>query len=621
VGAGGGATIAQTTDPQYTTLGGKAALIDFGASGGTLYAPAFRVWRIGTTTRATVSLRVRFQLTAFSGACGLAFSIANVAGTPATPVLRTLYPMNHPTAADADKFDVGVSYDLIITAINLAALDLNQPLRVVMSMVNGAPGDQCAASVDAVQVTQTTYDPGTFIEGSAATELWNAANRFLEENSAPLVEYAVQLRDLSRLDGSPWTADAIEIGQTIELRDRDLNLVARPRVMQYVPNDLEPLSSRVLLSNRRKTLARLLSRLALLSAANQAGARSATQTITGAGTTAGLLLPAPTIGPIYGESSARGGATQDGMVWLWLTFEKNTKEIWIFAELAPRSPAPTPDPHAENSLARVIKRQEGTIPNQDNWETLAFMATNVGWYKKVYVFGVSYDGTKGLPIILEAQAVDTISPTLLDITDLAVARAGDTATLTWTNPGGMSSSQPIYILVLRNGFVLKILPYVAGATTLLDTGLIAQNVYDYAVFPWTAGISGATAPTDPPAPSPLTPAPLDPTPSPLTPVVSLPPATAKPVITNSVIAYSYPGGNGFAFTYDTPDVPASGTATVQGYNPSTGVWADLSIPQPAVSGGSYATTTNTAFNTFRAVVYDAGGALYAVGDTVTVSVP
>jgi hypothetical protein len=431
----------------------------------------------------------------------------------------------------------------------------------------------------------------------------------------------VQLRDLARLDGSPWTADAIEIGQTIELRDRDLNLVARPRVMQYVPNDLDPLASRVLLSNRRKTLARLLSRLALLSAANQAGARSATQTITGAGTTAGLLLPAPTIGPIYGESSARGGATQDGMVWLWLTFEKNTKEIWIFAELAPRSPAPTPDPHAENSLARVIKRQEGTIPNQDNWETLAFMATNVGWYKKVYVFGVSYDGTKGLPIILEAQAVDAISPTLLDITDLAVSRAGDTATLTWTNPGGMSSSQPIYILVLRNGFVLKILPYVAGAATLLDTGLIAQNVYDYAVFPWTAGISGATAPTDPPAPSPLTPAPLDPTPSPLTPVVTLPPSTAKPVITNSVIAYSYPGGNGFAFTYDTPDVPASGTATVQGYNPSTGVWADLSIPQPAVSGGSYATTTNTAFNTFRAVVYDAGGALYAVGDTVTVSVP
>jgi hypothetical protein len=72
---------------------------------------------------------VRLQLTAFSGSCGLAFSIANLAGTPTTQVLRTLYPMNHPTAADADKFDVDVSYDLIITAINLAALDLNQPLR------------------------------------------------------------------------------------------------------------------------------------------------------------------------------------------------------------------------------------------------------------------------------------------------------------------------------------------------------------------------------------------------------------------------------------------------------------------------------------------------------------
>ena len=93
------------------------------------------------------------------------------------------------------------------------------------------------------------------------------------------------------------------------------------------------------------------------------------------------------------------------------------------------------------------------------------------------------------------------------------------------------------------------------------------------------------------------------------------------MITNTVIFSSYPGGNNIAFTYDTPDVPASGTATIQGYNPATAAWSDLSIPQAATSGGSYATTTSTAFNTFRAVVYAADGSLYAVGDTIAVSVP
>jgi hypothetical protein len=58
---------------------------------------------------------------------------------------------------------------------------------------------------------------------------------------------------------------------------------------------------------------------------------------------------------------------------------------------------------------------------------------------------------------------------------------------------------------------------------------------------------------------------------------------------------------------------------VQGYNPATATWSNLSIPQAAASGGSYATTTSTAFNTFRAVVYTSLGTIYAVGDTITVS--
>lgn len=269
-----GATILQETDPELATLGGKSGLVDFG----TLLSPAFRVWRIGTSVRTTVSLRVRLQFSAFAGSCGLALTIENTAGTPSTKILRTLYPENHPTAADVDKFETDVWYDIIITAINLAALDLNNPLQLRLAKVGGAAGDVCTAYVDAAQVTQTNYDPGAFIEGSGATQLWNVGNRFLDENSAPLIEYAVELRDLSRLDGSPWTADAIEIGQTMQLRDRDLNIVATPRVVQYAPNDLDPLSSRVVLSNRRKTLARLLSRLAAL-AENGAGARSSTPAI------------------------------------------------------------------------------------------------------------------------------------------------------------------------------------------------------------------------------------------------------------------------------------------------------------------------------------------------------
>jgi hypothetical protein len=427
----------------------------------------------------------------------------------------------------------------------------------------------------------------------------------------------VQLRDLARLDGSPWTADAIEIGGRSELRDRDLNLVARPRVMQYAPNDLDPLSSRILLSNRRKTLARLLSRLALLSAANQAGARSATQTITGSGNTAGLLLPAPTIGPIYGESSARGGRRRTA----WCgsgSPSRRTRRRSGSSRSSRRTRRRRRRIRTRRTSSRVSSSaRKGAIPNSDTWETLAFMATNPGWYKKVYVFGVGFDGAKGLPLVLEAQATDTISPTLIDITDLAVSRAGDTATVTWTNPGGMSSSQPIYILLLRNGFVLKIIPYVAGAQTVLDTGLLTQNVYMYEVFPWTAGISGATAPTDPPAPPTFTPPPFIPGPTP--PVLTLPPSVTPPVITGTNV-FAILGRRQHRLHLRHARRAGERHGDDPGLQPEHGDVVGPLDPAGRDVGRIVRDHDHDELQHLpRGCLRRSGGALYAVGDTITVS--
>lgn len=207
----------------------------------------------------------------------------------------------------------------------------------------------------------------------------------------------------------------------------------------------------------------------------------------------GSTLPAPRIGPLRGESSPNGGTTDDGGVWLDIRFDRNTEAIWVYAETGPESPLPSPALDA-NSLSAIIKRQEGEHASAEQWEMKHFMATTPEYFKKIYAFGIGFDGSRGLPIMLEAQAVDAIEVTLADTSDVVVTRALDTVQLAWTAPPQVSP-EPVVWLVRRNGFIIAVVPHVEGAMTFTDAGVLMEMDYDYEVFPWSGGISGGAAVT------------------------------------------------------------------------------------------------------------------------------
>jgi hypothetical protein len=98
------------------------------------------VWRVGLGQRTVVSLRIRITFVTFTGDVALGIFLQSVSGFTDTGVLRRLYPMDHPTAAGADKFEVGIPYDIAITAIDVAALKPSSPIMGVLFAQQGSLG-------------------------------------------------------------------------------------------------------------------------------------------------------------------------------------------------------------------------------------------------------------------------------------------------------------------------------------------------------------------------------------------------------------------------------------------------------------------------------------------------
>jgi hypothetical protein len=270
---GAGASIARTADPTLTAFGGFAGIVDFGRSGTS--DPALP--RVAHRARAAHGGEPPDpdHLHRLHGRHRARIFLQSVSGFTDTGVLRRLYPMDHPTAAAWTSSTVGVPYDIAITAIDVAALNPSSPIMGVLFAQQGSLGGTVKAAVDVFQVTQTTYDPAAYVETSGAVELWDAGNRYLAAFRAPVLEYAVELRDLERLDGSAWSADQLVLGGKMRLQDTQLGINATPRVIQIAPNELNPLATRVVLSNRLKTLTRLLDKLGLGRCSRAARARGA----------------------------------------------------------------------------------------------------------------------------------------------------------------------------------------------------------------------------------------------------------------------------------------------------------------------------------------------------------
>lgn len=260
-------TIARITDPQHTDYGGKSALVllrdALTAAAGSLKAPAFRVWRVGTSYRTTISQRLRVKFVALSGDATLTCTLrtTDTLATIGTP--KVLHGVATPNAsvAVADKWPIDTWHEIAITATDVSAAPSRSPLELVLTGA-GTGAARCELYVDVVQATQTDYDPGVFVEAAEAVALCEEGNRYLEEFADPATEYAVELRDLARLDGGAWDADTIVKGGRLVLRDTQLGILSYPRVVRYAPNELDPYASTVVLSTRMKWLSRIIADLA-----------------------------------------------------------------------------------------------------------------------------------------------------------------------------------------------------------------------------------------------------------------------------------------------------------------------------------------------------------------------
>jgi hypothetical protein len=211
--------------------------------------------------------------------------------------------------------------------------------------------------------------------------------------------------------------------------------------------------------------------------------------------------PTPIFGDLLGESMLFQGfdpkfpdVPVGGCVWLPVTLDRNTAEIWVFAEQSSTTPVPVSE-LSNNTQAWTLKRLEGDLPNVDNWSTMLYIATKTDYYQRVYAFGVGVNGQRGKTHTAEVQATDTHSPVLPAVEDLTLSRGINSVDLSWTVPLTTASTYEIETVVLRHGYPLAHIVHPSGTTypyaqTLSDSGIASDIQYDYEVFTWSHGISG-----------------------------------------------------------------------------------------------------------------------------------
>jgi hypothetical protein len=229
---------------------------------GNLKTPPFRVWRIGSSQRTTVSLRIRITFTDVHRRHRARMLLQSVSGfTDTGCVLRAL----------SDGSSHGRGRGQVRRRRAVRHCDHRDRRRRAQSLepdhgravrANGAARRHCMRRVDVVQVTQTTYDPGAYIETSGAVAALGRREPLPRRvpRAGPRVRGGAARPRAARQ--SPWSNDRIVLGGKIGCgyAARDHRDAARDSV---APNELDPLATRVVLSNRLKTLTRLLDKLGL----------------------------------------------------------------------------------------------------------------------------------------------------------------------------------------------------------------------------------------------------------------------------------------------------------------------------------------------------------------------
>lgn len=110
-------------------------------------------------------------------------------------------------------------------------------------------------SVEALIYPASASVPDYQVMVNNSTGAWLRGVTYLQN---PPITYEATLQDLSRLDDGTWPYDALVLGGPVTITDLDLNQTVTARVVRLERNHLNPLATKVTISNQRDTLTRLL---------------------------------------------------------------------------------------------------------------------------------------------------------------------------------------------------------------------------------------------------------------------------------------------------------------------------------------------------------------------------
>lgn len=208
------------------------------------------------------------------------------------------------------------------------------------------------------------------------------------------------------------------------------------------------------------------------------------------------LPPSPTF-KVSGVGSVDGGVTLDASTFVDVGFEPNTESVVIASETSDVLPVKDPD-QSDNSRSHILRRPEGLLTQDPNWQTVVRIATTQGWYRKVAAYGIGYDGQRSKPFVDTVQCgtpntpgtvptPPSFIPNAFDTLDATRIAGGTTAHLTWTGtPTPSVTDEEIY--VWRNGtMVAKLSP---NASEWYDVGIATDIQYTYELARFSTGTLG-----------------------------------------------------------------------------------------------------------------------------------
>ncbi len=147
--------------------------------------------------------------------------------------------------------DLGVAPGTDLHALGIVAFKV----RMVQHGATAATG-----YMDAFQATNTDGGAATLYDDRASNRLWLEANTALRERWTAREEFQLTLADLYRMDPAGYPFYRLYLGAAVDVRDTELEVVVRVRVVALERDHMQPLNTLVTLGNLSRGFTNALAR-------------------------------------------------------------------------------------------------------------------------------------------------------------------------------------------------------------------------------------------------------------------------------------------------------------------------------------------------------------------------